>query len=240
MNEAPPAVCRRARAAAWGDWNGDKKPDLLLATPTGPVLLTNLGDGTFPRRYEAAAEGGVLRSDHGRVDRPGRRRQAGHPAGQRVPGAAALPQQRAAAPANGKAKPADGVVAFEDVSDKVGLGKNGIAAGMKGISWRWAISTATGGRISFYTAGNGLLVKNTPKGSCWRRTAGSRLSRARRGAGAGGFRWRWKAGLTLVDGNQVKLFKNDGKGSSRTSPATARRSVQADRERGVPGVGGLQ
>jgi hypothetical protein len=36
-----------ARAAAWGDWNGDKKPDLLLATPTGPVLLTNVGDGTF-------------------------------------------------------------------------------------------------------------------------------------------------------------------------------------------------
>src|SRR5688500_5300896 len=36
-----------ARAAAWGDWNADAKPDLLLATPTGPILLTNLGGGSF-------------------------------------------------------------------------------------------------------------------------------------------------------------------------------------------------
>ncbi len=35
-----------ARAAVWADYNGDGKPDLLLATPAGPKLLTNLG-GTF-------------------------------------------------------------------------------------------------------------------------------------------------------------------------------------------------
>jgi hypothetical protein len=35
------------RAAVWADYNGDGKPDLLLATPTGPKLYTNKGDGTF-------------------------------------------------------------------------------------------------------------------------------------------------------------------------------------------------
>jgi hypothetical protein len=35
-----------ARAAVWADYNADLKPDLLLATPTGPRLYTNLG-GTF-------------------------------------------------------------------------------------------------------------------------------------------------------------------------------------------------
>src|SRR5262249_9063250 len=36
-----------ARAAVWGDYNGDGKPDLLLATATGPRLFTNLGGGIF-------------------------------------------------------------------------------------------------------------------------------------------------------------------------------------------------
>jgi hypothetical protein len=36
-----------ARAAVWADYNGDGKPDLLLATATGPRLFTNLGGGIF-------------------------------------------------------------------------------------------------------------------------------------------------------------------------------------------------
>jgi hypothetical protein len=35
------------RAAVWGDYNGDGLPDLLLATPAGPKLFTNLGKGAF-------------------------------------------------------------------------------------------------------------------------------------------------------------------------------------------------
>ncbi len=35
-----------ARTAVWADYNGDGKPDLLLATPSGPKLFTNLG-GSF-------------------------------------------------------------------------------------------------------------------------------------------------------------------------------------------------
>jgi hypothetical protein len=35
------------RAAVWADYNGDGLPDLLLATPVGPKLYTNLGKGNF-------------------------------------------------------------------------------------------------------------------------------------------------------------------------------------------------
>jgi hypothetical protein len=36
-----------ARSACFGDVNADRRPDLLLATPTGPKLLLNDGSGTF-------------------------------------------------------------------------------------------------------------------------------------------------------------------------------------------------
>jgi hypothetical protein len=36
-----------ARSADWADYNGDGKPDLLLATASGPKLLTNQGKGVF-------------------------------------------------------------------------------------------------------------------------------------------------------------------------------------------------
>src|SRR5262249_37944581 len=35
------------RAAVWADYNGDGRPDLFVATPAGPRLFTNGGDGTF-------------------------------------------------------------------------------------------------------------------------------------------------------------------------------------------------
>jgi outer membrane protein assembly factor BamB len=45
FSEVPLPITGGARSAAWGDFNGDKKPDLLLATPTGPKLLANTGSG---------------------------------------------------------------------------------------------------------------------------------------------------------------------------------------------------
>lgn len=46
LSEIPLAGGSGARSAVWADYNGDGKPDLLLATPTGPKLFTNLG-GSF-------------------------------------------------------------------------------------------------------------------------------------------------------------------------------------------------
>jgi len=45
FNEVPLPYSGGARSASWGDFNGDKKLDLLLATPTGPRLLANTGSG---------------------------------------------------------------------------------------------------------------------------------------------------------------------------------------------------
>jgi len=42
-----PGLVGGARSAVWADYNGDGLPDLLLATPTGPKLYTNLGKGAF-------------------------------------------------------------------------------------------------------------------------------------------------------------------------------------------------
>lgn len=42
-----PNLTTGARSAVWADANGDGLPDLLLATPNGPRLYTNLGKGQF-------------------------------------------------------------------------------------------------------------------------------------------------------------------------------------------------
>ncbi|HXD87091.1 MAG TPA: VCBS repeat-containing protein [Urbifossiella sp.] len=44
---ALPGYSGGARSAVWADHNGDGLPDLLLATPDGPRLFTNLGKGQF-------------------------------------------------------------------------------------------------------------------------------------------------------------------------------------------------
>ena len=44
LNEVSLPGATGGRAAVWADYNGDGKPDLLLATPTGPKLYTNLGN----------------------------------------------------------------------------------------------------------------------------------------------------------------------------------------------------
>lgn len=47
FSEIPLPPLTGCRAAVWADYNGDGLPDLLLATPTGPKLYTNLGKGNF-------------------------------------------------------------------------------------------------------------------------------------------------------------------------------------------------
>ncbi|MCI0700457.1 MAG: VCBS repeat-containing protein [Planctomycetia bacterium] len=42
-----PGLIGGARSAVWADHNSDGLPDLLLATPNGPRLFTNLGKGQF-------------------------------------------------------------------------------------------------------------------------------------------------------------------------------------------------
>jgi hypothetical protein len=213
-----------ARAAAWGDWNGDKKPDLLLATPTGPVLLTNAGDGTFrddsallPKQPYYALTTAAW------IDQDGDGKQdillANGYLGMRLyRNTGVVPAPAAAAAKDPKpAKPQAAVVVagpavFEDVSDKVGLGKDGIAAGAKG--YHLSVGDIDGdGRADFlYTAANGLLVKNTPAGFAVTKDAGVTLKPGKVAPVLASITGDGKLDITAVEGNQIKLYKNDGKG----------------------------
>ncbi len=228
-----------ARAAAWGDWNGDGKPDLLLATPTGPVLLTNKGDGTFkddtallPKEPYYALTSAAW------IDVDGSKKQdillANGYLGLRLyknksvaavvaPTTPAAPAAGAttAAPASATPAPVKPAVAvatvpsqpvFEDVSDKVGLGRNGIGAGVKGF--QLAVADIDGdGRADFvYSAGTGMIVRNTPTGFVEMKDTGVTFKPSRVVPVVADFDNDGKADITLVDGNQVKLFKNLGGG----------------------------
>ena len=47
LNEVSLPYVGGARWAGWADFNGDTKPDLLLATPAGPKLFANQGSAVF-------------------------------------------------------------------------------------------------------------------------------------------------------------------------------------------------
>jgi FG-GAP-like repeat len=103
-------------------------------------------------------------------------------------------------------------VAFEDLSEKVGLGRSGIAAGLKG--YHLAVGDVDGdGRADFlYGAGTGLLVKNTPGGFVLAKDCGLSFKASRIAPVLADFDGDKALDVTLVDGNQIRLFKNDGKG----------------------------
>jgi hypothetical protein len=204
MDESSLPYAGGARAAVWGDWNGDGKPDLLLATPTGPVLLTNAGGGAFkdesavlPKEafYALTTTAWIDQDGDGKLDIL------------LANGFLGLRLYRNLGAAKAPSK-----VAFEDVSDKVGLGKNGIAAGSKGYCI--AVGDVDGdGRADFlYGAGSGLLVKNTPGGFVVAKDCGIAFKASRAAPVLADFDGDKALDVTLVDGNQIRLFKNDGKG----------------------------
>lgn len=187
-----------ARAAVWADWNGDKKTDLLLAAPNGPVLLTNVGDGTFRDDSKLLPkEAFYAPTTAAWIDQDG----DGKPDILLANGFLGLRLYRN----NGKA-------AFDDVSDKVGLGKSGIGSGAKG--YQLCVGDVDGdGRPDFlYTAGTGLLVRNTPEKFVLTKDAGVAFKPGRVAPVLADFDGDGKLDLTLVDGDRIKLLKNDGKG----------------------------
>ena len=201
LNEVALPVTDGARAASWADYNGDGKPDLLLATPSGARLFTNTGAGTF--KDETAS---LPRTAYTNLT------------------AAAWLDQ------NGDGKPdillADGfnglrlllnvsaaaAPKFDDVSDKVGLGRDGIAGRLKGD--RLALADVDGdGRTDFlYSAGNGVLVLNKKEGFAEAKDSGLAFRAGQITPVFGDFDGDKAPDLFVPQSGGSKLFRNDGKG----------------------------
>lgn len=199
MEDAALPYSGGTRAAAFGDCNGDGKPDLLLATVAGPKLLVNEGTGKFkddsarlPKEsyYNLLAAAWIDADADGKQDillangflglRVYRNKSASEP--------------------------------FEDISDKIGLGVNGLAGAMRGDAL--AVADVNGdGRVDFlYTGGQTLLAINTPQGFVELKDHG--LAIATRGAIPvfGDFNGDKAMDLFVPAAEGSRLFKNDGKG----------------------------
>ncbi|MGA2067638.1 MAG: FG-GAP-like repeat-containing protein [Thermoguttaceae bacterium] len=113
-----------------------------------------------------------------------------------------------------------GPPAFEDVSDAVGLGAAGIAANLKGD--HLAVADVNGdGRPDFlYSAGNGVLVLNTPHGFVEAKDSGILYQAGGVAPVFGDFLGDGRQHLFVPQQGISKLFRNDGRG--HFTDATAR------------------
>jgi hypothetical protein len=101
---------------------------------------------------------------------------------------------------------------FEDVSEKVGLGPDGAAGRVRGD--HFAIADVEGdGRPDFvYSAGNGVLIRNSPQGFVEVKNSGVRFAAGRVAPAFGDFDGDGKPDLFVPQTGTSKLLRNDGKG----------------------------
>jgi hypothetical protein len=102
--------------------------------------------------------------------------------------------------------------AFEDVSDAVGLGAKGIGSTVKGDSLTVCDVDGDGRPDFLYSAGNGMLVLNTPKGFVEVKDSGISLKTGKVGPAWGDYDGDGRPDLFVPQKDGCKLFHNDGKG----------------------------
>lgn len=205
------------RAAIWADYNGDGKPDLLLAGATGPKLYTNLG-GTFrddtallPREpyYNLTAAAWLDYDGDGRPDllfgngfhglRLYRNR-----------GKADLP-----APPPPPGKPPAPPLWFEDVSLAMGLGPDGVGSHAKGDTLTICDVNGDGRPDFLYGAGAGQLFLHTTMGYVLAKDSGIAYQAGKAGPVFGDIDNDGLPDLLMPQTDGVKLFRNEGKGRFR-------------------------
>jgi hypothetical protein len=101
---------------------------------------------------------------------------------------------------------------FEDVSEKVGLGPDGIGGKVKGDTLTVCDVNGDGRPDFLYGAGSGLLVLNTPQGFVEAKDSGIAYTPGKVGPVFGDFNNDGFPDLFVPQNGVCKLFKNDGHG----------------------------
>lgn len=101
---------------------------------------------------------------------------------------------------------------FEDVSDAVGLGENGIANDLKGDRLIVADVDGNGRQDFLFSAGNGVLVLNTAKGFVEAKQSGISFKSGGLTPAFGDFNGDGKPDLFIPQSGVSKLLRNEGGG----------------------------
>ena len=101
---------------------------------------------------------------------------------------------------------------FDDVSDQVGLGERGVAGGLKGDHLATADVDGDGRYDFLYSAGTGVLVRNTPKGFVAAKDSGISYRCGRVAPAFGDFNGDGRPDLFVPQQGRCLLLRNDGKG----------------------------
>lgn len=156
-----PGLTIGARSASWADFDHDGKPDLLLATAEGPKLYHNDGGGKFTNvtaRIPKLPYWDVTATAWIDVD------GTGWPdilVADAYRGLRLLKNRAGDAPGT---PPISAAYAFEDVSDRIGLGDAG-ACGQMRVEWLAVGNFSGNGRADVLVgAEQGVLLANTPGG----------------------------------------------------------------------------
>ncbi|MBC7818266.1 MAG: VCBS repeat-containing protein, partial [Planctomycetaceae bacterium] len=148
LSELPLPHTGGARAADWADFNADGKPDLLLATSTGPKLLTNQGAAFKDDTALLPKESYYNVTAAAWLDFDGDKR----PDILLSNGFLGLRLYRSTG------------TGFEDATITAKLGPDGVGGRHKGDHLTVADLNGDGRGDFLYSAGTGLLALNTPQG----------------------------------------------------------------------------
>jgi len=222
------------RSAVWADYNGDGLPDLLLAVPTGPKLYTNLGKGAFrDDSHLLPKEAGYNVTCAAWIDQDG----DGRPDILLGNGWHGLRLYRNKGKADVKPPLGAGQWHFEDVSDAVGLGADGIGSTKKGDTLTVCDLDGDGRADFLYGAGTGLVVRNTGSSFEVVKDSGISYPAGKVGPVFGDFNADGLPDLFIATPAGCKLFRNDGKMrfTDVTEKAGLAESDGGDKPRRSPG-----